>query len=146
MSDRSVFSKDVSPYIQGVVVLGLIFIAQVGLKIAVNPQEEFGRLDYWIMASAFLLLFAVVSSVFSFAAQSPMKYYGQSVTSFLGVAFLGGISAYLFSGIPLNEAGSFSWIYTVLTVIFVVFLTIVNLMRKIVELAKEQDKKLRNEN
>lgn len=146
MSNQSIFTKRISPYIQGAVVMGLIFIGQVGIKIAINPQEAFGKLDYWILSCAFLLLYAVVASVFSFSAPSPIKYYGQSVTSFLGVAFLGGVSAYLFSGIPLDEAGSFTWIYTVLAVIFVVFLTIVNLMRKIVELAKKQEKKLRNEN
>ncbi|MDX1684240.1 MAG: hypothetical protein R3275_03330 [Saprospiraceae bacterium] len=146
MSRESIFTKNISPYYQGAVILGLILIGQIGIRITINPEDQFGRLDYWILASAFLLLFAVVASVFSFSAKNPMKYYGKSVTTFLAVAFLGGLAAYLFSGIALKEAGSFSWIYMVLTIIFVVFLTIVNLIRKIVEIAKKQERKLRNEN
>ena len=145
MSQTSIFNRNISPIIQGIMILGLIIGVQLIIRLLINPQDQFGRLDYWITSGAFLLFFAVVCSVFSFSSPNPMKYYGQAITSFLLVAILGGLSAYYFSDIALSEAGSFSWIYTVLAVIFVVFLTIVNLMRKIVEIAKKQDKRIRNE-
>lgn len=146
MSKQSIFERQISPFIQGAAVILLMILTQSLLRLFVNPQDQFGKLDYWILSCALLLLFAVLSSVFSFSAPSAIKYYGQSVTSFLLVAIAGAGLAYFFSGIPFSEAGSFSWIYTVLSVIFIVFLTIVNLMRKIVEIANKQEKKLRDEN
>lgn len=127
-------------------VLGVMLLGHCIIKVGFNPQDDFDKLDYWILSCALLLLFAIVSSVFSFSSENAIKYYGQSVTSFLGVAILGAFSAFAFSGIALSDAGSFSWIYMVMSIIFIVFLTIVNLMRKIVEIAKKQEQKLRNEN
>ena len=145
MSQTSIFNRSISPFIQAATILGLIIVVQLGIRLLLDPQDEFGKMDYWITSSAFLLFFAIVCSVFSFSSPKPMVYYGQAISSFLVVALIGGVTASFFSGISLGEAGSFSWIYTVLAVIFVVFLTIVNLIRKIVEIAKKQDKRIRNE-
>lgn len=126
-------------------VLGLTLILQVLVYLAFQPENFDGKLDFWIIACAMLLFYVVINSVFSFASQDRMQYYGRSIAGFVGLALIGGGFSYLFSGIALAEAGSFTWIYTVMTIIFIVFLTIVNLMRKIVDIALKQDKNLRNE-
>jgi hypothetical protein len=58
---------------------------------------------------------------------------------------IGGGMAWGFSGVALQEAGSISWILFVFSFGYLVFLSIVNLMRFVVELAQKQDKGLRGE-
>ena len=144
MSKQDSFLKQrIKPWKQGAVILALIILSQLVLYLFAAPESRLERLDYWIISASFLLFLAITNSIFSFNSESGTKYYGESVFTFMAVAITGGFTAYLFSGIALSEAGSFAWIYRVLTVIFVVFLTIVSLIRKIVELAKNQgnDKK-----
>ena len=49
------------------------------------------------------------------------------------------MAAWGFSGVPLNDAGSYRWIYIVVTVGFIVFLTMVNLMKIIVNYAEKEE-------
>jgi len=140
-TDESIFNKKFSPIKQAGLILGLTIALQ--LLISFIPGSE--KLDIWILACSMLLLYVIINSIFSFSSTDRMNYYGFSILGFAIIAIGGGLSAYLVTGLSIYEAGSFSWIYMVLSIIFLVFLTIVNMMRKIVEIAKEQDKNLRNE-
>jgi len=59
--------------------------------------------------------------------------------AYLGSAFAMGLAAWLFSGIPLGEAGTYRSIYIVVTVGFVVFLIVVNFMKRIVSYAEREE-------
>ncbi|MCC6462002.1 MAG: hypothetical protein IT260_16125 [Saprospiraceae bacterium] len=100
---------------------------------------EVDQLFPWSVATAFLLLFAVFNSLMSLNADSFMQYWGRSIYSFLGLAFLNGVAAWLVSGVRLNDAQSYRWIYIVVTFGFLVFLTLVNLMKKIVQFAQREE-------
>lgn len=100
---------------------------------------EADQLFPWSIATAFLLLFAVFNSLMSLNADSFMQYWGRSIYSFLGLAFLNGVAAWLVSGVRLNDAQSYRWIYIVVTFGFLVFLTLVNLMKKIVQFAEREE-------
>lgn len=97
------------------------------------------KLFPWSVATALLLLFAVFNSLMSLNADSFMRYWGRSMYSFLGLAFLNGMAAWLISGVPIGEAQSYRWIYVVVTIGFLVFLTMVNLMKKIVQFAEREE-------
>ena len=116
-------------------------VASMLLTLALN-QTGWYTVDIlfpWSVATAFLLLFAVFNSLMSPNADSFMRYWGRSIYSFIGLAFLNGIAAWLFSGVPLREAQSYRWIYIVVTIGFLVFLTMVNLMKKIVSFAEKEE-------
>jgi hypothetical protein len=74
----------------------------------------------------------------SLRADSFMKYWGTSMYSYMILAFCSGTAAWLFSGIPLGEAGSYRWIFIVVSVGFLVFLSIVNFMKQIVQFAERE--------
>jgi hypothetical protein len=92
----------------------------------------------WSVSSAFMLLFAILNSLMSLRADSFMKYWGTSMYSYMILAFCSGTAAWLFSGIPLGEAGSYRWIFIVVSVGFLVFLSIVNFMKQIVQFAERE--------
>ncbi|MBL7775319.1 MAG: hypothetical protein JNK89_04915 [Saprospiraceae bacterium] len=97
------------------------------------------RLFPWSIATAFLLLFAVFNSLMSLNADSFLKYWSRSMYAFMGLALGNGLIAWWSSGIPIGQAQSYRWIYIVVTIGFIVFLTMVNLMRKIVEFAEKEE-------
>lgn len=59
--------------------------------------------------------------------------------SFMAVAALSGGTAYLLSGIAINDAGSYRWIYIVVTIGFLVFMSIMGFMKRIVEFAQKEE-------
>lgn len=97
------------------------------------------RIFPWSVATAFLLLYAVFISVMSLNASSALKYWSRSIYGFAVVALGNGVVARLISGLALGEAQSYRWTYVVIAICFLVFLSIINLMRKIVAFAEREE-------
>ncbi|MBL7796521.1 MAG: hypothetical protein JNJ90_08470 [Saprospiraceae bacterium] len=136
----SFFERKIDPLKQAATFFG----AAVAFMVLVFLLNKTGlytadQLFPWSVATAFLLLFAVFNSMMSLNADSAFKYWGRSVYGFMGLAFANGMAAWLFSGVPLGQAHSYRWIYIVVTIGFIVFLTLVNLMRKIVSFAEKEE-------
>jgi len=93
----------------------------------------------WMAAAAFLLLFSIFNSVASLFAADGVKYWGSSIYSFLGLALGSGLMAYAFSSLSIGEAGSYRWIFVVLTFGYLVFISIMNIARRIVEFAQREE-------
>ena len=100
---------------------------------------------FWTISASMTLLYAVGNSVLSLASSDENKYWGRSIFGFAVVAVVGGLIAYIFSGLGIFDAKSYSWIYFVFTFVYLLFLSIVRIMRKIVELVEKQDRRLRGE-
>jgi hypothetical protein len=97
------------------------------------------RLYPWTIATGFMLLFAIFNSIMCMNADSFAKYWGISMYSYLALAAVLGLSAWLCSGVPLGEAESYKSIYIVVTFGFLVFLSMVNAMKNIVNFAEKED-------
>ena len=146
MDTPSPFKKEIHPVYQAIVILVgipavlLLFMIPSWIGIYDLPQHF-----PWTIAAAFTLLFAVGNSVLSLGATDQNKYWGNSIMTYMVVVLLGGFMAYLFSGLSIYEAKSFRWIYIVFTFGYLLFLCIIRAMRKIVQIAQEQDARLRGE-
>ena len=137
---NSIFEKAYDPIIQATTLLGvaLLFILISKLVSALGVMEVSDRFP-WMTAAAFTFIYAMFNSMFSLSSKNMLKYWGRSVYSFLGLAFGSGLMAYLFSSIPIDEAGSYRWIYIVLTIGYLIFLSMMAAMRKIVEFAQREE-------
>jgi hypothetical protein len=51
----------------------------------------------------------------------------------------------LLSGKHIDEVGSFRWLWFVLTLVYMIFFAIARSMKRVVDIAIEQDDKLRGE-
>lgn len=137
---ESDYKKIESPVAQAVLVLaGAIALMLCGWLLTVTKAYPVDPLFAWSIAAAFMLLFALLNSLMSLRADSFLKYWSRSVYSYIALALCTGFAAWLFSGIPLNEAGTYRWIYIVVTVGFLVFLSMVNFMKKIVQFAEKEE-------
>jgi len=143
---QSIFQKQVKPYIQAAFAMGMNLIGIVFLKLVKteNHLMEEG-VAFWELSFSILLGFMLFNSVFSISYKNRIQYFRDSIFCFMAVAAFGGLLAHYFSGISMDQAGSFRWMYIVFTLSFLVFISIVNLMRKIMEIAKRQDARLRGE-
>ncbi|TNE48339.1 MAG: hypothetical protein EP344_18910 [Bacteroidetes bacterium] len=136
----SFLTRKMDPLLQAGLFFGVAFLFMVLTKMAdwlgmVEPEELFP----WSIASALLLLFAVFNSMMSLNADNSARYWGRSMYAFIGLAFANGLAAWLFSGVPIGAAQSYRWIYIVITICLLVMLTMVNLMKKIVQFAEREE-------
>lgn len=134
------YKKLENPAVQALVVLtGALALMLTGWFLTVTKVYPAEPLFAWSIATAFMLLFAMLNSLMSLRADSFTRYWGRSMYSYLGLALCTGLAAWMFSGIPLREAGTYRWIYIVVTFGFLVFLSMVNFMKKIVEFAEKEE-------
>jgi hypothetical protein len=131
-------------YIQPIKQAGLVFAGSLLLMLlgwlsTVSSIYVTDKLYPWSIATAFTLLFAILNSLMSIASNNFARYWGNSMYSYMALAFANGLAAWGFSGIPLGEAESFRWIYIVITVGFLVFLSMVNFMKRIVQFAEKEE-------
>ena len=136
----SFFSQAYDPIRQATVVLACCVSFMALTKIAIwTGVAEFKVYIPWVIAASFLLFFAVFNSVLSLSTDDMNRYWFRSVASYTGLAIISGLLAYLASSVSFNDAGTIRWIFIVLTFVYLVFLSIVNFMKKIVTFAEREE-------
>lgn len=137
----SFFEKNIThPTFQAAVIFaaGLVLMT-MGWLLSVSGLVVVGRLFAWSVAASFALLFAIFNSLISIRAAHSGKYWGASVYSFMALALCSGTAAWLFTGVPIRDASTYRWIFIVVTFGFLVFLSMVNFMKKIVQFAEREE-------
>ena len=138
--DETIFDKGIKPFTIAKYAVGFgVGLMGVGKLLQLNSGDLVGTRFPWLVAAAFLLCFALFNSVFSLSSKTPGKYWGQSMYSFIGVAVVLGGAAWLFSGLSIFDAGSYPWIFVVVTIGYLIFMGMVNIMRNIVQFAQKEE-------
>lgn len=145
MDKKSIFYKAYHPILQAVLIAGLSLVLMI-LVFLMNivGLSSFPPKVFWMISGACMLYFGLFSSIFSLSTNNFNNYFLMSLIGFVGVAISGSLFAWLFSGQGIDEAGSFRWIYFILAFSYLLFLAIVNGMRRIVEFAQREDKKIQD--
>lgn len=128
------------PLFQAVAVWAFaVAVMLVGWLLNLMSPKTTDELFPWSIAAAFLLLYAIMNSLLSLRADSFMKYWQASMYSYMALAFCIGVAARFISGIPIDEAGTYKWIFLVVTVGFLVFLSLINIVKKLVNFAEKEE-------
>jgi hypothetical protein len=135
-----IFSTKISPFYQAgiVLVLAIIFMS-ISSLIPPTPYSSISEIQPWIIMCGMILFYAVGNSVLSLVSDDFKMYWLHSIISFALLLVIGGLIAYLFSGVSINDAGSVRWIYIVFTFGYLVFLSIVNLIKFLILMAQRSD-------
>ncbi len=144
--NKSIFEYKVRPMYQALTVLAIIIVVCILAKLAImigwfSPKVYFP----YVVSFSFLLFYALANCLLSFAEDDQTKYWTESILSYVALSTLGAGISYLFSGLTISEAASFKWIFFVFTFGYVILLTIMRSMRKIVKYAQREDSRLRGE-
>ena len=139
--ESSIFERKVDPVVQaGVTLVAVLVVDIFGTLIsAANAPEGAGTRFGWLTAASFMLFFALFNAVLSAASDNMMKYWGRSIYSFMGLALGAGLLAWAFTGLTINEAGSYKWIYLVVTVGYLVFLSMIAIIKNVVTFAQKEE-------
>lgn len=79
------------------------------------------------------------NSIYSLSAKDTGKYWSRSMIGFAGLAIFSGLLAWLFSQVSIGDARSYKWIYFVLTFGYLVFLSMMAFMKRVVEFAQKEE-------
>lgn len=125
---------------------GLSLLACVMTKIAmwmlwVNNSWE----NIWIINYTFILLYTILASVFILYYRDQLTYFNQAITFYMALVGYSLLANYLFTGVSPFKSGYFVWILVVITLFFLIIISISRTVYRLVQIAEKQDKKLRNE-
>jgi len=138
---NSFYTKSFSPYLQAGVCFGLFLLFTLGGSIfgAFSIEEGKVNLFPWDLAASFTLFYAVFNSVFSLSTSDINKYWTQSFLGFIGLA--GGVIliSTMGSGTGINDAASYRWIFIVLVIGYLIFMSMMRFMRRIVDFAQKEE-------
>jgi len=148
MESNSLFTRSINPLKQLGVIFGffvlciaVIFLLHTTGAIDPNPML------YWEAAFTCVMVYIIFSSALSFSYPNKSKYFMFAIISFIILMVSTGVLAAVISGqsIDIGGGGSFRWMYMMFTFSYLVLLTIVNSMSKILQYVKKQDARLRGE-
>jgi hypothetical protein len=128
-----------NPIVQATITMAAVVLVNVVAKLFAFAGANIEVRFPWLTAAAFMLVFALFNSIISLSSSSMLKYWSRSVYSFLGLGFASAMLAYLLSGLSLGEAGSYWWIFIVVAFGYLVFLSMMAMIRNIVEFAQKEE-------
>ena len=136
---RDWFALIKQPHIQMIGALCLIAVLLLfGGVGRLAGSESKPLYSYQVVATA-LMLFGVSNALVSLSATRIGRYWSRSFISYMVLGAVGLGLAYLYSGIPLGEAGSYKAIVFTVTFGYLVILSIVNAIRGIVRFAETEE-------
>ncbi|NJC24879.1 hypothetical protein [Neolewinella antarctica] len=140
MADDSIFEKKIDPVYQAGGVLILVFVFQaLGTAVSAGTEDVVNNRWAWLCAASFMLFYALFNAIMSATSKNILKYWGRSLYSFMGLALGSGLLAWAFSGIPIGEAGSYKWIFFVVTFGYLVFMSMIAIMKNVVDFAQKEE-------
>lgn len=140
---KSLFSRQISPFHQALMAFGgVVLFCVLSLFFSMSNEKLTQQLP-WMVAAAFILVYALFNSIFWISAKDSSKYISQSVLSYVGLAVVSGLLAYAITGLKPSEAGSIKSIFIILTIGYIVFLAIMGTIKQLINfLNKEEENKL----
>lgn len=122
----------------------------VVLMILMISPSKMGWIDMpvyfpWTIAAALTFLFGIVNTLLSLSSSSVVTYWRDSIMAYGFVLLSGALMAWGLSGLDIWEAKSFSWIYKVFTIAYILIMSIVQTIRRIVTMVQDQDAQLRKD-
>lgn len=145
ITNNSIFEKKIHPLRQASgVALVVMFILTI-IKLVQWTSEDPSLGTYWEISTASLLFFAIMNSVLSLAYENQNFYWMFSLLGYAGLLFLAGALSTLYSGLNIDEAGAYRWMFLMFTMSYIILLAIVRSMKKIMIIAQREDSRLRGE-
>ena len=95
----------------------------------------------WTLAIAFQLLYIIYNVIIGLLNKSNWQYWSFAVIGYVVLMFVNSFMAGKISGISMDEAGTYRWIYFILIPVFLLFILMSKLIKKIVSLAEQDDRR-----
>ncbi len=94
----------------------------------------------WIISCTILFVFILINIMFAFRDESGVRYWRTSVFGYIIIMVLSFLIATIISDLPISETRTYGWLYVVFTMGYLILLSIVQLIKRLVVIA-QQDKR-----
>jgi hypothetical protein len=135
----SLIAKLQNPVYQAIMLLGAVLVFNLGFLAFKAGGMEIEQRFPWTIAASFLLFFTALNAIMSIFAKNMDNYWSRSILCFIGLAVVSALLAQVFSQLTINEAGPYKGVYIVLTISYLVFLSILAAVKKIVDFAQREE-------
>ncbi len=118
------------------------FIILLSLVEKVLPQADSvleQNAGPWVVTTAMILCFVILNTIVLFRIKSPVTYWVRSVIFYVVLLVLAYGWCFLLSGLHIDDAGSFRWLWMVLTLVYMIFFAIAYTIRSIIAIADKED-------
>ena len=95
----------------------------------------------WMISAAIILFYALFCSLLLFKTKKLIWYWSRSIYGLIGLVMLNALFAYFLSGTSIYQAESYRTVFIILIIAFIVFMTIVSSVKKVVEYTVMRDRK-----
>lgn len=137
---KDFFSTSYKPYYQAASIFGVISVFIISAKLLdVMGTMEMSVKFPWKMVGTFLLLYAVINCLYSIGAKDKMIYWRDSIISYAVLLGLGILLASFASSVSIYEVGSYHWLFKVISIVYLVFATLVNMLTKFMNYAENEE-------
>ena len=99
----------------------------------------------WIVGTAMILCYIIINTIIALRTEPIFPYWSKSILIYVGVLVFTYAWCYMLTGKQIDDVGSFRWLWMVLSMVYLVFFIIARTMKRIIDIANDQDKKLRGE-
>jgi len=142
----SILAQIGKPIEQAGIALGLgVVIMLVGGLLSVMGLVSVLPNFFWLTAASCVLLYAMFNAMISVSSDDIDKYWKIAIPVFFGLMLVLSLLATLLSGIQISEAGSYAWIYVILTFGYLAFLSMARFIKRILSIAMREEERVREE-
>ncbi len=127
------------PYLAGTTFLTGVFIIGAGLLMSSFAPVPEKTIFIWGIFVSMILIYTIFNTVFFFAMENKPGYWPISIYSFVGLATLSVLTAWLFTGNSLYQVDGFRSILSILVIGYSVFIGIGWSINKIATLTMKRD-------
>ena len=139
--NQQFLQKIKNPFLQAFLVLVLFCLSYL-----VSRGFEAEQRIAWTLAIAFLLLYILYNVMIGLAIDQGPYYWIYSLAGFAGLIFAFILLAQRFSGLRMDEAGSYRWLFFIFCPIYLLFIAMITIIKKIVQMAEKEDQRFDNQN
>lgn len=134
------------PFQQAIIALSLgVVIMLVGWLLRVSGTVDVAPNFFWLTAASCVLLYAMFNAMISVSADSIDRYWKSAIPMFFVLMLVLSLLATLLSAIQISEAGSYAWIYVILTFGYLAFLSMARFIKRILSIAMREEERVRQE-
>ncbi len=124
--------------ISAIVILLALLIIIVGMLISITGFIDISPSFPWTVSSSMVFFLAMILSITILKTKNIDKFMGRSILSFIITVIITGLIAYLFSGEIDNKTKIYKTIYTVISFGFLVLISILSFIKRIVNYAEKE--------
>lgn len=147
MAEKSIFEYLIPPrYLGGGVIIGMIVFSVLSKIMSYMGLRMDDADTYWVIATSFTLLYTIFTSIACLPWDNQRKFLIEAIIVYAVILFLGGLIAYVFSGVSMDGVSGYRWLYIVFTISFVIFLGIARFVRRMVIITEKYDAKIQDQN